>query len=185
MSDHTSQTQSHTEVSSPEHHVPSAWELIAGSNLLNVLILAIAMIYLGNKFIPKLIDERKKQISKELEEAKLARVKANEELELIKEKTRRVSSEIEQIKEEAKKTAASIKKQIEQDTDKELENLKLKVKKEITSSQEETIQNIKQSASETAIKLAEQALSKLTNDQEVQKRLVSDFISELDNPSKN
>lgn len=183
MSDHTSQfTETHT---GAPHHTPSAWDILAGSNLLNVLILAFAIIYLGNKFFPRLIDQRKNQISKELEEAKRARIKANEELESIKEKTKQVALEMEQIKEEAKKIALSIKKQIEQDTDKELENLKLRVKREISASQDETIQNIKQSASKVAIELAEQALSKITQNEEVQKNLISDFMSDLDNPSKN
>lgn len=181
LSVHTNTTQAHAHTA----HQPNAWDMFVGSNLLNVLILAIALVYLGNKFLPKMIDERKRQISKELEDAKQARIKAEKELENIKHKTENVLQEIEQMKDEAKKTALTIKKQIEDDTEKELSDLRLKIKKEISSSHEEAIQDIKKSASMTAIKLAEQALSKITSNQEIQKKLADDFISELDKPSKN
>lgn len=180
---HDNHTQSHTETHG--HHEVGPWQVIVGSNLLNVLILALAFAYLGNKFLPKMVDERKKQITKELEDAKNARLKAEKELEDIKEKLKRTKSEVEQMKNDAEKTAISIQKQVEADTEKELEQLKLKVEREITSSYEETIQNIKKSASDVAIKLAETALTQVSKDREVQKKLVEDFLSELKTPSKN
>ncbi|MBI3591705.1 MAG: hypothetical protein HY094_10060 [Candidatus Melainabacteria bacterium] len=182
MSAHTNNNQHSASI---EHHKAGPWQILVESDLLNVLILALAMVYLGNKFFPQILDQRKKQISKELEEAKSARIKANEELEAIKQKTERVALEIEEIKQEAKKTGMTIKKQIEQDTEKELESLRLKVKREINSSQEEAIQDIKKSASSAAIKLAEEALSKIVKNQEVQKKLITEFLSELEKPSKN
>ena len=182
MSVQSNHTAAHTNT---HHHTPTVMELIVGSNLLNVLILALAMIYLGNKFFPKMIDEKKKQIGKELEEAKKTRIKATEELETIKRKTENLSQEIEQIKEDAKITALTFKKQIEQDTDKELEHLRQKVKREITSNQEEAIQQIKRSTSEAAIKLAEESLTKVSKNHEIQKKLLADFMKELSKPSKN
>ena len=166
-------------------HAPTLWQIIVESDLLNVIILAGAIIYLGNKFLPKIVDQRKKQISKELEDAKDARIKANEELEIIKQKTQRVAQEIEEIKEEAKKTATIIKNQIEQETEKELDNLQVRVRKEIISKNDEALQDIKRSTSTTAIKLAEEALLKMSSNKEVQDRLLKDFISDLDKPSKN
>lgn len=166
-------------------HQIGLWDVLVKSDLLNVIILAIAFIYLGNKFLPQMVDQRKKQISKELEEAKLARIKANEELVEIKEKTKRVELEVEEIKKEARNTAIIIKTQIEQETEKEIEQLKLKIKREINTSQEEAIQNIKKSASEAALKLAEEALVKVSKNKEVQKKLVGDFLTELKAPNKN
>ena len=161
------------------------WQVLVESNILNVLILALAFVYLGNKFIPKIVDQRKNQISKELEDAKQSRIKAEEELKTIKKKTENIVSEIEEIKTEAKKTAEIIKKQIQEETEKELEQVNQKIKREINSNQEETIQVIKKSASESAIKLAEEALSKVVSNYEVQKKLMEDFVSELNKPSKN
>ena len=184
MPAHTSHTtEAHTQAVA--HHPHSMWDVFVKSDLLNVIILAIAIVYLGNKFLPKIIDQRKRQISKELEEAKLARIKANEELELIRKKTENVELEIKEMQEGAKKTALTIKKQIEQETEKELEQLKLKIKKEINASWEEAVQNIKQSASEAAIKLAEETLVKISQNKEVQTKLTEDFLSELTMPSKN
>ena len=181
MSAHTNQ---HSETSTQQHQA-GPWQVIVESNLLNALILALAIIYLGNKFLPKIINQRKKQISKELEEAKIARIKASEELDAVKEKTERVLSEVEEIKAEAKKTAQTIKTQIEQETGKELEQIKLKIQREISSSWEEAVQSIKQTTANTAVKLAEEALSKLSKNEEVQKKLTSDFLAHLDRPSKN
>ena len=184
MSAHTNQnTEAHTQAHI--HHEIGPWQVLVESNLLNVLILALAFVYLGNKFIPKIIDQRKTQISKELENAKQARLKAEEELSTIKKKTENIVSEIEGIKTEAKKTAETIKKQIHEETGKELEQVNQKIKREINSNQEETIQTIKKSASESAIKLAEEALSKVVSNYEVQKKLMEDFVSELNKPSKN
>ena len=180
MSAHTKES-----IQQVHEHTNGPWQILVESNLLNVLILAIAMVYLGNKYLPQIIDNRKKQISKELEEAKQARIKANEELNSIKEKTRQAASEIEEIKEEARKTALTIKKQIEIETGKDLEALKLKIKKEINTNREEAIQDIKKSVSEAAIKLAEETLSKIAKNEEVQKKLTSDFLSEIKLPSKN
>ena len=166
-------------------HGNNLWHILIESDLLNVIILAIAIIYLGNKFLPQIIDQRKKQISKELEEAKLARIKANEELESIKKKTEKVMDEIEEIKDEAKKTAITIKKQIELETEKELEGLRQKIKREISSSHDEALHDIKRSASDAAIKLAEEALTKIVKSHDVQKKMVNDFLTELEKPSNN
>ena len=181
MSVHTN--TAHTQAKA--HHETGPWQVLVESNLLNVLILALAFVYLGNKFVPKIVDQRKNQISKELENAKQARIKAEEELLNIKKKTENITSEIEGIKAEAKKTAEIIKKQIHEETEKELEQVNQKIKREINSNQEETIQTIKKSASESAIKLAEEALSKVVSNHEVQKKLMEDFVSELNKPSKN
>ena len=167
------------------HHSISLWQILVESNLLNVLILALAFIYLGNKFLPKIIDQRKKQISKELEDAKLARIKANEELEIVRRKTQNLTREIEEIKAEAQKTAQTIKNQIGVETEEELEQLNLKIKREISSSREEAVNNVKRSASDAALKLAEEALTKVSNNHEVQKKLMEDFLADLKKPSKN
>ena len=183
MSHQGNHTQAHT--ASHGHHEIGPWQVIVESDLLNVVILALALVYLGNKFLPKIIDERKRQITKELDDAKNSRIKAEKELSEVKEKLRRTTAEIEQIKIDAEKTAIAIKNQMEESTEKDLEQLKLKVKREISSNYEETIQNIKKTASDVAIKLAETALTQLSKDREVQKKLVEDFIVELKTPSKN
>ncbi len=167
------------------HHEMGLWQTLVESNLLNVLILAIAIIYLGNKFLPQMVDQRKKQISKEIEEAKQARIKATEELEAIKKKTQDVSHEIEEMKQEARKNAEVIKHQIEKDTERELNDLKSKVQREINTSWDEAVQDIKKSTSAIAFKLAEESLSKLSNNVDVQKKLTLDFMSELEKVGKN
>ncbi len=185
MSDHSNHnTASHIKAET-HHHTPTAWDIVVKSDLLNVLILAVALIYLGNKFLPGIVDQRKKQISKELEEAKQARIKAEEELETIKQKSKNATQEIEEMKEEAKKSAITIKKQIEEETEKELEQLKQKVKRETNSKYEEAVHDIKKSVGSTAIKLAEVALTQVSKNQEVQKKLISDFLSDLNSPNKN
>ncbi|MBI2995859.1 MAG: hypothetical protein HYY52_04050 [Candidatus Melainabacteria bacterium] len=161
------------------------WDILVKSDLLNVIILAAAFIYLGNKFLPKIISERKKQITKELEGARKARVEASEELKKIEEKSKQATLEIEKIKDEARNTAATIKKQIEEEAEKELSELKLKIKREIGASYDDAIQNIKSSTSKVALKLAEEALTKISKDHEVQKKLMEDFLAELKTPNKN
>ena len=185
MSGHTNHnTTVHTKAEA-HHHAPTSWDILVKSDLLNVLILAVALIYLGNKFLPGVVDQRKKQISKELEEAKKARLKAEEELETIKQKSKNAALEIEEMKEEAKKSSTTIRKQIEEETEKELEQLKQKVKREITSKYEEAVHDIKKSVGSTAIKLAEVALTQVSKNQEVPKKLISDFMSELNSLNKN
>lgn len=169
---------------SHEHPV-GWWQILVQSDLLNVIILAGAMIYLGNKFMPKMLDQRKSQISKELEDAKNARLKAEEELEQIRHKTGNILKEIEQMKEEAKVSAVTIKKQMEEETGKEIERLKEKVKKEIASSKDEAVESIRKSASTTAIKLAEDALTQISKNKEIQEKLLNDFLSEVKTPNSN
>ena len=166
-------------------HTIGWWQILVQSDLLNVIILAIAMIYLGNKFIPKMLSQRKSQISKELEDAKNASLKAEEELEQVRYKTRNILNEIEQIKGEARNSAITIKKQMEEDIEKEIERLKEKVKKEISTGQDEAVENIKKSASVTAIKLAEEALTQISKNKEVQEKLLNDFFLGIKTPSSN
>ncbi|OGI20380.1 MAG: hypothetical protein A3B68_02525 [Candidatus Melainabacteria bacterium RIFCSPHIGHO2_02_FULL_34_12] len=182
MSEHIENTTAHTEA---HHHAPTAWDIFVNSNLLNIIILALAFIYLGNKFMPKIIDQRKKQISKELDEAKNTRIKATKELEEIKKKVENAEKEIQAIKEEAKNTAGTIKKQTEDETEAELEQLHIKVKKEINAKQDEAIQEIKRSAAQTAIKLAEDSLNQIVKNKEIGNKLMENFIAELGAPSKN
>ena len=161
------------------------WKILVESNLLNIIILAMAIIYLGNKFLPKIVNERKKQISKELEDAKTAKEKAEEELGKIKKKYESLEHATKEITGEAQKTALSIKKQIEEETQKELENIRLKIKKEISASEEEAILNIQRQTTASAIKLAEETLQKIAGQEAVQKKLVEDFLLDLKKPSKN
>lgn len=168
-----------------EHHELTAWDILVKSDLLNIIILAIAIIYLGNKYLPKMVDERRKQITDELNKARNIRQKAEEELKAIQEKCKSIDFEIEQIKNEAKKTAQNLNIKIEEDTNIELEKIKIKATKEIDSARDKAIQNIKQEASEAAVKLAEDALIKIAESPNVQKKLIDDFLEELDKPSNN
>ena len=161
------------------------WDILVKSDLLNVIILAIAFVYLGNKYLPKIIDKRKEQLTKEIGDAKSARIKTEEELEKVKQKTQNLENEIEEIKEEAKKTALLIQKQIEEETQKDLDLLELKMKKEIDTSWEEVLQDIKKSVGDTAIKLAHDTLNKVSKNEAVQKKLIDDFLVELKGPNKN
>ena len=161
------------------------WDILVKSNLLNVIILALVFIYLGNKYLPKLIDKRKEQLTKEIEDAKSARIKTEEELEKAKQKTANLENEIKSIKEDGRKTAQLIQKQVEEEAEKELELLKIKIKKEIDTSREEALEDIRRSASDTAIKLAEEAIAKVSKNEEVQKKLISTFLSDLKSPNKN
>lgn len=166
-------------------HSIGLWQILVESDLLNIILLIGAIIYLGNKFLPKIIEQRKNQIISELEDAKKARQKAEKELGEVKEKTRNILDEINKIKEEAGNTAAALKKQIEIDTEKELENLKIKVKNEIITTHDQTVEDIRREISNTVLKLAEEAISKLSKNKEVQDKLTGDFLKELKEPSKN
>lgn len=182
MSEHANHSGTHAHTA---HHEIGPWQILVESDLANVLVLVIVIVYLANKFMPKFIDERNKQISKELEGAKSARMKAEEELRVIEEKCKNISTEVEEIKSEAKKTSISLKETIEKETEIEIENLKIKARKDISNAQNEAIQKIQTSASEAAIKLAEEALIKISQNPEVQQKLIDDFLHELERPSNN
>ena len=166
--------------SSQGEHKHSLWDIIVHSDLLNTLILAFAIIYLGNKFLPKMVDERRKQISKELKDAEVARINAENELREARKKTENINAEIEQIKKDGFKNAELIKNEIEKDTKKELEELNQRIKREINASHEEAVQQVKKSTSEAAIKLAEEALVKISSKPDIQKKLQQDFVKDLE-----
>lgn len=183
---HINNTEVREGVQQAEHdHNIGPWQVLVESNFLNFLVLAIIIVYLGNKYLPQVIENRKKQISKELEHAKEAKMKAAQELEKIKEKSKLLTGEIEDIKKEATKTASAIKKSIEEETEKEIETLKAKLKKEIVTLQDEAIQNIQKEASNAAIKMAEETLKNLAKNENIQNKLIEDFIGELNKTSRN
>jgi len=167
------------------HHEVGVWQILFESNLLNMVILAAVVIYLANKYIPKILTTRKDQISRELTKAKEAQEEAEKELEIAREKTQKLSLEIEEIKTEAKKTASAIKAGIEEDTEKEIELLKNRIRKEISNAEDEAVHSIQKSATNAAIKLAEETLIKVSQNEEVQKKLINDFVSGLKEPGKN
>lgn len=162
------------------HGEQNLWNVLVHSDLLNVIILALAMVYLGNKFLPKMVDERRKQISKELKEAEIARINAENDLRETRKKTENINAEIDQLKKESLKNAQLIKSEIEKDTKKELEELNQRIKREINASHEEAVQQVKKSTSEAAIKLAEEALVRISSKPDIQKKLQNDFIKDLE-----
>ena len=170
---------------SASHSQHSMWDILVKSDLLNIIILVLIIVYLANRFLPKIVESRKLQISKELENARKIKEKAEEELKIVKEKSKNLFLEIDQIKKEALSTASTIKKSIEEETRKEIDLLGLKLKREITALEEEAILNIQKSTSDLAIKLAEEALTKISKDEKIQNKLVGDFLSGLRRPSKN
>jgi F-type H+-transporting ATPase subunit b len=153
------------------------------SNVINWLILVSILAYFAAKYLPPLLAQRKAAIEGELKAAKEARDTALALLENQKQKEADADKEGERILAEAKQAAEQMRLQIEEQTKKGTADLLKKFEGAVATERQIAISQMRAVAIRAAIKLAEENLRSAMTE-EARAKLLTQFVSELDNISE-
>lgn len=163
------------------HHVtePDLMTLVLDSNLINFLVVAIALAWVLNKFLPKLAKENKAKLIEELQEAREARKEAEAKLEDFTQRIAQSEEETKNMVLEAEKTAQQIKEQAAKDTEEHIVRMKDLAEKDILRRQNQAIQAIKEMATNAAISLTEESVRQAAKDETVLRKIQDKFVTGL------
>jgi F0F1-type ATP synthase membrane subunit b/b' len=101
------------------------------NNLINWLLLIVLLFWLGNKYLPGAFRSRQNSIETMLREASQARAEGIAFLEAQQKKIANAEKEAEKILVDARHMAEQMRTQLEEQTRRELDDLRLKVEQQI------------------------------------------------------
>lgn len=163
------------------HHASSFMDVVLDfqSNLVNWLILAGLIIWGWNKLIPSVVEKRARSINETIDAAEKARAEAEAFLTEQKSKVENAEAEAAKIIDEAKVVAEQMKKEMQAQTEKDIESLKQKFEAAIANERQVVVTETRKAAVKAAMQLSESYLKSNVSDAE-KKQLLSQFIEQLD-----
>lgn len=150
------------------------------NNLINWILLVLALGYLWSKVTPAMFAARKEKIESALKEAEQARQEAQEFYKQQNERIANREEEAKHILEEAKKAAETMKAEIERQTENEEKALSQRISQQISGEQQLAITEMRSRAATVAVRLAEASLPGAITDSS-KARLHNQFVEQLDN----
>jgi F-type H+-transporting ATPase subunit b len=162
-----------------EHPGGFTFQYLFESNLVNWLLLVVGIIYLWQKYMPAVFKQREEQTEAALKDAALAKKQGEELLAEIRSRLANKDAELEKIRNEGKQLAEQLKKQMEEQTNKDAKDLELKIKQQMANERQLAITQLRQAAAQAAIKLTEQVLPTLL-DEKAKAQLLNQFMEQLD-----
>ena len=163
------------------HHSGNIMDAVTNfqSNLVNWLVLAGLIVWGWNKIIPAVVEKRAKRINEAIDAAEKARAEAEEFLATQKARVENAEAEAEKIIDEAKVVAEQMKKEMQSQTEKDIESLKQKFDAAIANERQVVITETRKAAVRAAMQLSESYLRSNISDGE-KKVLMNQFIEQLD-----
>ena len=152
------------------------------NNLINWLLLVVGLVYLWNKFVPAMFKNREDSIQAAIKDA--AAIKKQGE-ELLAEQTKRIANaeaEKAQILTDAKHLAEQLKEQMDAQAKEEAGYLLKKIEQQIANERQQAVTQLRQAAAAASIKLTEEILPSLLDDQ-AKAKLLTQFMEQLDSMS--
>lgn len=149
------------------------------NNFINWVVLIGALVYFWNKYTPAMFAARKERIDSALRDAAAARETGEHFLNEQRAKVANAEQETQRIIEEARSLAAQLKVQMEEQTVKDLADVKRKIEQQIANERQLAITELRAAAARASIKLTESALPNLMTT-DVKSRLLSQFMEQLD-----
>jgi F-type H+-transporting ATPase subunit b len=146
--------------------------------IINSLVLLAALWYLLKKPIATFFKERKAQIAKDLEDAKLQREKAERTLKDYEAKMAGMEQEIERLKAELKKSAAAEGEKVVANADRMaatmVESAKLAAEQEVRKAKAE----LQAESVDLAVEMAEALIREKIGDDD-QKKIIEEYLSKV------
>lgn len=142
----------------------------------NFLVLAVAVIWLLLKLVPKAIGDRNTAIQKSLLEARTVTEEANARLSGVEQRLSKLDSEIAAMREHAEKDTNQLEQRIKSSVEDEKRVILAAAEQEITAATSHAQKQLQQYAAELAI---EQAARKLVVSAETDRLLVQGFAARL------
>ncbi len=163
------------------HHASSFMDVVLDfqSNLVNWLILAGLVIWGWNKVIPSVVEKRARSINETIDAAEKSRAEAEEFLAAQKAKVENAEAEAAKIIDEAKEVAEQMKKEMQAQTERDIENLKQKFEAAIANERQVVVTETRKAAVKAAMQLSKSYLQSNVSEAE-KKLLLNQFIEQLD-----
>lgn len=163
------------------HHASSFMDVVLDfqSNLVNWLILAGLVIWGWNKVIPSVVEKRARSINETIDAAEKSRAEAEEFLAAQKAKVENAEAEAAKIIDEAKVVAEQMKKEMQAQTERDIENLKQKFEAAIANERQVVVTETRKAAVKAAMQLSKSYLQSNVSEAE-KKLLLNQFIEQLD-----
>lgn len=158
-------------------HETNIWELIQESNLINFAILAIVIVYIAFRELPRAVEGKKAELSKEMEEAAQMKAEAEEKLRAVEKEIERAQTESLKIVSEAKESAETLQTKVLEDAKTEIQRLHDNAEKEISLEKSLAIETIKGQISKLAVEKIESVLMNKREDIDalISKKIKSDL----------
>lgn len=154
------------------------------AEVLNFLVLAIALYFLLFKPMMKRINERAEQKEENLQEARNKQIEAQEKLMLIEERLSNLDSEIETRLENAFQKAQAERESLLKVTQEEAERLLSEAENEASKRQKQEMEELQEKFVDTILDISSQILTKTSPDS-VHEKLVEELNAEIWDMGKN
>ncbi len=152
------------------------------NNVINWLVLVVAIYFLWQKYVPPMFKAREEHIENALKEAALAKKQGQELFQEQKKRVENAEAEKKQIITEAKDLAEQLKQQMKAQAMEDMKNLEAKIEQQIANEKQQAITQLRQTAAVASIKLTEQLLPSLL-DEQAKAKLLNQFMEQLDSVS--
>lgn len=154
------------------------------TNVINWLLLVGFLIYGYTKLVPPMLAAREQSIKDQLAQAEKAREESQKFLAEQEVKIQNAEKEAANIISEAKTIAEQMKKELIDQTKREIADLERKFESAIANERQVAITEIRTAAAKAAIELSKSHLEKNVSADD-NKRLLSEFMSQLDSMDKD
>ncbi len=157
----------------------SFWESVVQSNVLNILIAAVFLIWVFKRFkLSALLDQRQSQIMKSLQDAESKREAALKELREIEQRTANLKTEVEAIIKDASQTAEMVAQTILRNAEEDAQKILDSGRKRLAMEQKTASRELEQRLMVEAIHGARQLLESTLSDKD-KVRSVEDFVASM------
>ena len=152
------------------------------NNVINWLLLVAGLVFLWNKYVPAMFKNREDQIEAAIKDAALVKKQGEELLEEQKKRIANAEEEKKQILADAKHLADTLKQQLEAQAKEDAAYLLKKIDQQIANERQQAVTQLRQAAAAASIKLTEQILPSLL-DEQTKSKLLTQFMEQLDTMS--
>lgn len=151
---------------------------ILGSNVINIVLIVVLLIYLGRGLISNILTERKAAILAAIGDAESRQQQALEQLAEQQEKLAQAQQEAERIKQRAEENAKTLREQIALKAEDDIVKLQAAAEREMASERERVATLLRRQIARQALERVEAELpSRLSDD--AQSRLIENSIQLL------
>lgn len=148
------------------------------SNIINLAILLVILIYYGSKVVGNILSERRAKIAENIEAVETKQKQAAATLAQEQEKLAQAKATAAKIRSDASENAQKASEAILAQGEKEVERIKATAQADLNSEQERAIAELKRMVAKLALERVESQLGEILND-EAQQKLIDLSIAQL------
>lgn len=153
-------------------------EQILDSNVINIVVVAGLLIYLGRNVVGDLLAERRKRIQEDLQRVSATKRGAEEQLADQQQRLTQAQQEAQRIKQEAEANAEQLKQDLSAQIDQDVDRIRAAAERDVTSEQERVAEELRRQIIRQALAKVEAELPQRL-DQARQAQLIDQCIQRI------